>query len=184
MFRILKILVGVVVLLLVAGLLMGLVSVEVSAQEQEDEEVNEVQNYEFEFSDSVRLVEYRETDDGEVEAVIESDRAGVSGSYADDGTSGGGALPPVEDMRLEQGENVVTVDVEEDPVVTFTIDSSRYMTDDLSDPPIRGPPSGDEWSPVYIVSGIVFSFGSIVASGLLLFSFIDKITGGKKVFGK
>ncbi|KMT45636.1 hypothetical protein EL22_28995 [Halostagnicola sp. A56] len=62
MFRILKILITMVTILLVAGLLFGLFSVEVSAQE--GNETNEVEDYEYEFSDSVRLVDYYETDVG------------------------------------------------------------------------------------------------------------------------
>ncbi|KDE56815.2 hypothetical protein EL22_20015 [Halostagnicola sp. A56] len=164
-----------VTILLVAGLLFGLFSVEVSAQE--GNETNEVEDYEYEFSDSVRLVDYYETDDGKFEAVFEADRP-TSGTY----TELTGGQGEYHDFSLEEGRNTIEIDVDEAPKYSFSVDG-RWTHVGTTESVVEGPPSGEEWSPVYIVSGVLFSFGSIVAAGLLLFNFIDKITGGKQVFG-
>ncbi|WP_440769663.1 hypothetical protein [Natronorubrum sp. DTA28] len=138
-----------------------------------------------EFSDSLRIVDW-EWEDGVFIAEFEAETQTTVTVYEVPDISDFEGGEPYGEQFTIQPDGTTTVEfAPPDGLGVQIIEGNTPFMDgnpSAGTGGIQGPPAGEEWSPIYIIFGLLFSFGSILASSLLLFNLIDKITGGKKVF--
>lgn len=161
-----KWLVRIAILVAVIGGLLHIGILDVAAQETTtptDERANETQTTKYVFSDSVRLISYEKGPNGNVIAIIESDRSGVDGSWADGSVNSEGPLPPLQEINLHEGRNEVVLETENCPVGVITIDGSRYRMDACQD--VQATPEQNlTIQSVVLTGGFIFGFIAVSAA--------------------
>ncbi|MCU4972051.1 hypothetical protein OB955_04795 [Halobacteria archaeon AArc-m2/3/4] len=135
--------------------------------DESTDEIPDGAEYVHVLTDDVRIVEYEAIDDGDkLRVVIDAD-TDATGSYTDDGVTGGGALPPVQTLTLEEGRNTITIDVEDRLIATFTVDGQRWQTPYESESQIHTSTEQNRSIAAVFVAGFVI-FAAGISSGLAI----------------